>query len=68
MNWHSVKSANVAAIAKDGDDLHVRFHNGTEGHYVGGATHFEALLKADSVGKYLHAKVKSAHTWKKAKK
>lgn len=54
-----VKSSNIAAVGRDGDNLHVRFTNGATHEYTGAGSHYDAMLKAPSVGKYFHTHVRS---------
>ena len=50
MEWHFVQSSNVSALAKEGDDLYVMFHNGGQYKYLGAAKHFSEIIDAESVG------------------
>ena len=63
MEYQSVTSSNVAAVAYDDATsiLGVRFLNGTEYHYNGVPRDvFEGLLKASSVGTYLNQQIKKS--------
>lgn len=69
MDFKSVKSSNVAAIAHDPETntLHVRFKNGGTYAYQGvDAEKHAALMSADSVGSFLHAHIKGKHPHSKA--
>ena len=63
MKWNLVSSSNVAAIAAEGNDLFVRFHNGGEYVYHGAANELERLLGAGSVGSALNVYVKGKYTY-----
>lgn len=63
-----VESGNVAAIGHDPDTntLEVEFRNGGVYTYHGvDADKHAALMKADSVGGFLHANIKGAHKFTK---
>lgn len=63
MKWNLVSSSNVAAIAAEGKDLFVRFHNGGEYVYYGAAHELETLLDASSVGSALNIHVKGKYDY-----
>ena len=63
MEYQSVTSSNVAAVAYDdaSSTLGVRFLNGTEYHYTGVPRDvYEGLLSASSVGTYLNQQIKKS--------
>lgn len=71
MDWTDSKSSNVAAYAYDQAQqrLHVRFRNGTLGHYenVPPKLHQE-FAGAESHGKFIHGRLKAQdkHPWVRA--
>lgn len=60
-----VTSSNIAAIGHDGQDLLVRFKNNDLYRYLGASSHFDKMMEAESVGKYLIANVKGKFDYKK---
>jgi len=58
MEWTSVTSSNLDAVAVDGNDLLVRFSHGGIYRYTGAASHFDALTTAESPGRYLNQNIK----------
>jgi hypothetical protein len=63
MEYQSVTSSNVAAVAYDDttSTLGVRFLNGSEYHYYGVPRDvYEGLLNATSVGTYLNQLIKKS--------
>ena len=58
-DFKPVSSSNIAAIAHDGTDLHVKFHNGAHWKYpnVSADTH-KALISSPSVGGAFHTMIK----------
>ncbi len=65
MNFVSVTSSNIAAVAHDGaSTLHIRFNDGSVYRYTGvPAGVYQALLNppGGSVGKYFHAHVRDKY-------
>ena len=62
LEWQSVSSSNVAAVAyvRDFGRLHVRFHNGSSYAYLDvPESVYLGLVGASSVGRYLHLHVKN---------
>lgn len=60
MQYQTVESSNIAAIAHDGDTLGVRFKNGSEYQYAGvSPVLFEQLISAASIGRTFHELIKS---------
>lgn len=58
-NYEAVSSSNVEAIAYEGNDLYVKFLNGSEYKYFSVPLEtFEALQSAPSVGKFLNSDIK----------
>lgn len=67
-----LKSSNLHAVGRDGDDLLVQF-KGKDGpghtyRYAGAAQHHDDLVASDSPGSFFHAKVRSAYEGKKVEK
>lgn len=66
MDMQSVSSSNIAAVGYNEatKKLHVQFHNGSTYVYddVPADVH-EALVNADSVGKYFNANVKDVYSY-----
>lgn len=57
-----VKSSNIEAVGHEGDTLYVRFKNSGTYAYKGvDAAKHQALIGADSVGKYLAEHIRSKH-------
>lgn len=72
MQWTDSKSSNVHSYAHDPatNRLHVRFRNGSVGHYENVSLDMhQEFHKAESHGKFLHARLKSndKRPWTKAK-
>jgi hypothetical protein len=68
MDWQSVVSSNISELAHDPETntLGVKFKNGGTYYYQGvDATKYNALLKADSIGKHLHEHIKGKHEFSK---
>ena len=69
MDFKSVKSSNVDAIAHDAETntLHVRFKGGGAVYAYQGvdAAKHAALLAADSVGGFLNSQIKGKHAHSK---
>lgn len=51
-------SSNIDAVAKEGDDLCIRFHSGKCYRYIGAGEHYYDMLAADSKGTFLNTEVK----------
>lgn len=61
-----VKSSTIKAIGHDGTDLHVEFvHGGKYTFHNVPAKLFNEMLKAPSVGKYFHGRIKGQHKFSK---
>jgi len=59
MEMTFVVSSNIDAVAHHSNDLIVRFKNGSAYRYLNcPRTHFDALIKAESAGKYLNEVIK----------
>lgn len=61
-----VSSSNIAAIGYDSDNavLEVEFNNGAVYAYSGvPLAEYEAIMSADSKGKYLHANIKGRYPY-----
>jgi len=56
--WFDVESSNLAAAGKGGGDLLVRFRAGGVYRYPGGGDLLTELVRAESVGKFFHARVR----------
>ena len=56
LQW--VLSSNVSAVGEDGEDLIVRFHNGSMYRYFGAGKLFDAMLKSNSKGHFVWAKLR----------
>lgn len=56
LQW--VLSSNVSAIGIDGEDLIVRFHNGSMYRYYGAGNMFDAMMKSASKGHFVWAKLR----------
>ncbi len=54
MNFISVVSSNLEAIACNGDNLVIKFKSGGIYEYIGAAKEFDNLYNAPSKGKYFH--------------
>lgn len=68
MEWTPVISSNIAAIKYNDNEqvLAVKFNNSTIYHYFGVPSyHFDNLLDAPSVGKYLNANIKGSYNYQK---
>ena len=64
MDHKLVKSSHIKSIGHDPENniLGVTFHNGSTYHYHGVTKEkHEAMLRADSVGKFLEANIKGTH-------
>ena len=60
MNWHTVESSNVDALAYDGEYFYTRFKSGAVYRYENVTdTIFKEILGAASVGRTLNELVKS---------
>jgi hypothetical protein len=63
-----VDSSNVSGVGYDPDSqtLHVEFKGGSRYEYAGvpPETHAE-LMKADSIGRHLHGRIKGIHSHKR---
>lgn len=60
MQMQPVTSSNIESIGHEGDTLAVQFKNGALWNYPGvTADTFDAMQKADSVGKFFNAHIKS---------
>jgi KTSC domain len=63
MNYQTVKSSNIKALAHKETTLGVRFHGGTEYHYSNvPAELFTQLIQAASVGRTFNQLIKSNST------
>ena len=51
-------SSNVSAVGVDGDDLIVRFHNGSMYRYFGQAKLFDAMMASNSKGHFVWSKLR----------
>ena len=51
--FQHVLSSNVSAIAKDGDNLVVRFHGGATYEYTGAGDLYSKMLRSNSKGKFV---------------
>lgn len=59
MNWNKVESSNIEALAYEGDQLFVKFHNGRVYSYESVTIDtFSFLLKAESVGRTFNQTIK----------
>ena len=56
MSW--VLSSNVSAIGRSGDDLYVRFHNGSIYVYFNKGDLFQDMYKANSKGRFVWRKLR----------
>ena len=63
-----VESSNVKAIAKDGDDLLVKFNSGAVYRYTGASKEYQPMLDAESKGKFFNANVKEKYAFEKETK
>ncbi|MFZ5783984.1 MAG: KTSC domain-containing protein [Pseudomonadota bacterium] len=62
-----VTSSNIEAIGHDGQTLAVKFRNGGLFHYPGvPASEYEAMLRAESIGKHFHANIRGKFPGTKA--
>ncbi len=62
MHMQSVTSSNIAAIGYEGDKLEIQFNNGRTYRYHEVPQEVaDALLNADSVGKYFAAHIKNQY-------
>jgi hypothetical protein len=58
----AVASTNIHSVGHDGSALFVRFHDGGTYRYPGvGAEHHDAMLKAESPGRYFANKIRDRH-------
>lgn len=59
MLFQSVTSSNIKAVAHDGEDLYIQFNYGGTYRYDSvPRSVFDALLVAESVGKFFHTDIK----------
>lgn len=68
MNWRSVTSSNIDAIAYDAGSstLYVRFNNGTSYSYSGvPESEYNGLISASSHGSYLASHIKGRYSYQK---
>ncbi|WP_127544926.1 KTSC domain-containing protein [Paenibacillus amylolyticus] len=68
MNWQSVTSSNIDAIAYDSgtSTLYVRFNNGTSYSYSGvPQSEYNGLMSASSHGSYLASHIKGRYPYSK---
>lgn len=66
MDLTRVKSSNVDAVGYDDGVLEVHFRNGARYRYAGvEAEEYDALLKADSVGRFLNERIKPNYTYER---
>jgi hypothetical protein len=49
----SVESSNVSAVAKNDEDLIIRFHNGSIYRYYGQGNRYDDIFKSNSKGKWV---------------
>lgn len=56
LQW--VLSSNVSAVGKDGNDLIIRFHNGSLYRYFGQADLYDAMLASNSKGHFVWVKLR----------
>ena len=56
LQW--VLSSNVSAIGMDGEDLIVRFHNGSMYRYIGAGKLYDDMLKSNSKGHFVWVKLR----------
>lgn len=57
-----VKSSNLAAAGHDGEALYVQFRSGKTYRLAGAdASHLNALIGAESPGRYFHRNLKGKH-------
>lgn len=66
-----VKSSHIAAVGYSDEDksLYVEFHSGQTYRYKGAkADHLEAMLKAESAGKFFHSQIRPNFEFEKVEK
>lgn len=65
MNWTSVNSSNVIAVAYNENNLYVEYRRGEYVYKNVPKKVYDGLLKADSKGKYMCAEVKGKYEYEK---
>lgn len=67
MNFISVESSNIDAIAVSGDNLVIRFKNGSIYEYIGAAKEYEKMMAFKSKGEYLNNFIKNKYPFNRIK-
>lgn len=66
MDFTEVKSSNIKGVSRTGNDLLVKFNSGAIYEYKDVPEEvFDALLSAESVGKYFNKEIKGKFTFRK---
>jgi hypothetical protein len=53
----------VSALGRSGDNLTVRFHNGSVYTYLGAGEEFAPMLRSNSKGRYLWSNIRDAYPY-----
>lgn len=62
MEWESVSSSNIDAVAYDGTNMYVRFRNGAEWEYFAvPENEYVACRDASSVGSYFYTNIRGRY-------
>lgn len=63
--WEYLDSSNVAAIKMDGNNLYVRFNDGSVYVYYEAGFLFEEMANAESAGSFVHQRLKGKFDYAK---
>lgn len=63
--YQAVNSSVISAIGVFGNDLRIRFHNGSVYEYYGFANHFDRIMRANSKGQYFNRHIRPTNKYAK---
>ena len=66
MNMTPVSSSNLSSVGYENGTLYIRFHNGRlYAYYNVPVSEYEALMSADSHGKYFNANIRNLYDYRR---
>ena len=65
LGYQPTDSSVISAVGVFGDDLRIRFHNGSVYEYYGFANHFDRIMRANSKGQYFNRNIRHTKRYSK---
>ena len=65
IEYKPVKSSNLSSVGKEGGDLYIKFNGGQHWKYPGAASHYDALIGADSPGRHFSQNIRAQYKGEK---